>query len=530
MPNDSRNPNMIPADHDRTWLYPIEYQINLALKRSPARTEYYGWHGQAFDSVEAAESFIADYFAANQRASIRDIQRDYVVQYVPVAWRDYLRIPSMYGLPDNNYPVWSRESWWLSAIQDDVALADHCVVMSSLHPGLLAYVQNEDKGIRNVRTAIKPGRYLTQFFADKLTAKQIAFYAAWQATGHKPDQFASAEIHYATTPDDIERVYKNGPDSCMSGGNSAYSSDVHPTRVYGAGDLAIAYLRHESGDESVIARALCWPERKVYGRVYGRVDAYDSLTNKLQAAGFTRAGTTNAAHFNGARLLRINAGNSRVVMPYLDWNYHFQVGTNGYLELNRTEGYSGSETCGLAYCDNSDHDDDDDDDDDMAECDNCESRVNQDDTHTVYTRCDGVGTASREQSWCTSCRENHAFYCESVGETFAHSVDTEIVEDEIVPAAYAHENAFQCYKTGDWYWDESEVRVNMDSGDAWCVDAFAEHGFCCLITSRNMENSDMHKEHPGIANDCEDDEIADYFAKLEAARIDDVLQMTLATL
>src|SRR5690242_12865003 len=85
-------------------------------------------------------------------------------------------------------PVWCNEEWW-QCRKDD--LRDHYVHVSASDPKLLAYTQDADKGRRNIQTPVKPGRYLTRYFSDALTPKQIAFYAAWQTTGKRDNEYAN---------------------------------------------------------------------------------------------------------------------------------------------------------------------------------------------------------------------------------------------------------------------------------------------------------------------------------------------------
>src|SRR5690606_7560176 len=111
----------------------------------------------------------------------------------------------------------------------------------------------------------------------------------------------------AATPDDIENVYLKGPNSCMSHDLSEFSSPEHPTRVYGDSDLQVAYIVNSSGNIS--ARVLVWPEKKLYGRIYGDEDR---MSDMLEEAGYERG------DLDGARIRRIPIRDRQYVMPYLD--------------------------------------------------------------------------------------------------------------------------------------------------------------------------------------------------------------------
>ena len=126
-------------------------------------------------------------------------------------------------------PVWYQQEWWRKAWQIRQFQYVH---VSEKDRTLIAYTQDADKGRRNIQTPIKPGKYLTKYFSEVLTAKQIAFFAAWQTTGVAGSRgYDKAPLMFARTADEIEAVYMAGPDSCMSGGAGEYKGPCHPVRV-----------------------------------------------------------------------------------------------------------------------------------------------------------------------------------------------------------------------------------------------------------------------------------------------------------
>lgn len=128
-----------------------------------------------------------------------------------------------------------------------------------------------------------------------------------------PKALTPDDVKFARTPDEIELVYRNGPQSCMSHDTGRYSTrGFHPVRVYGAGDLAVAYLPKRRDPNSYSQRALCWPEKKIYSRIYGT----GPLEGFLKSLGFT-SGT-----FHGAKLLKIpvDGVNNHFVLPYVDYH------------------------------------------------------------------------------------------------------------------------------------------------------------------------------------------------------------------
>ena len=244
-------------------------------------------------------------------------------------------------MKDRKLPIWSKEEFWE---ENTTIHALHFVHVSEKDDKLLAYTQSPEKGERDIQTPIKPGRYLRQYFGEVLSEKRIAFLAAWQANGVRPEDVGAQDVlRFATTPDQIAKVYIDGPVSCMSG-RHFLDIKTHPARVYGAGDLAIVYLEKENektGKSKPIARALVWPEKKVAGRVYpssenwpqdGFISAAESektkniLSSLLKEEGYKFVG--EGGSFEGARLLKVDhpCYNHMWLLPYLDNNLRITKG------------------------------------------------------------------------------------------------------------------------------------------------------------------------------------------------------------
>lgn len=203
---------------------------------------------------------------------------------------------------------------------------EHYAHISKEDSSKIAFTENEKKGKKDLQVRLRPGRYLKRFYGDILNEDQIRDYAT-QITSKKKD----SEFKIAMTPDEIEHVYRNGPDSCMSYGLSSFDSDIHPVRIYGAGDLGVAYLERQG---RITSRVLCWPEKKKYSRIYG-----DSvrLSAELHERGYIQQVDkySSSSAFTGARLLKIEQRRFRrnnFVVPYVD--YHRTMKEDGdYLVL-----------------------------------------------------------------------------------------------------------------------------------------------------------------------------------------------------
>lgn len=182
---------------------------------------------------------------------------------------------------------------------------EHFAHMSIKQPGLIAYTETPEKGIADRQTTIRPGRYLEQFYPDIPKAIRDRHCGACSADFQM--------LHVTIDPSEIEAIYtaKDAPQSCMSHGLDDYSGHCHPVRVYGGqySDLALAYCGDL--DQGVIkARAIVWPDKKRYGRLYGHESLLVAL---LQADGWS------SGSMKGARIAAISDDNgSGWIMPYVD--------------------------------------------------------------------------------------------------------------------------------------------------------------------------------------------------------------------
>jgi hypothetical protein len=196
---------------------------------------------------------------------------------------------------------WADEKWF---VESKVA-QDHFLHLSKRHPGKVAFTEDETKGGSDLQSPLRAGRYLSRFFGDVLTKQQIQHYVTQFSV-----LYENGVLLFADSSDEIEEVYTaNGsPRSCMGttqhrrnegwgqtfkgSANGLWDSPFHPVRVYGAGDLAVAYFKTEG---VISGRALVWPEKKTFSRIYG--DVY-RMNGMLDMAGYRHANPI------GARLLR----------------------------------------------------------------------------------------------------------------------------------------------------------------------------------------------------------------------------------
>jgi hypothetical protein len=351
---------------------------------------------------------------------------------------------------------WSRHSWWREATCDheeyDGAkncfvevpprLPDHFAHPSTAKDGMIAFTESGEHGAQDRQTRLSPGRYLTRYFSEQLLASEIAHYAALYAA-----HFEDIELKVTQDADEVERVYTDGPRSCMSHSAGHYSGPCHPSRVYAGPDLAVAYIETSA---VISARVVCWPENKVYSRIYGDETRLERL---LEAAGY------RPGDLDGARIRKIRADGYRYVMPYIDDCDRAEVDGKyiklgyGDLDCKRTDGISGE-----IY---------------SWHCDHCRNGYTDDDCTTE------VNARRGTEIWCECCAENDAFYCDGTREYYSshHHDSYRMANGQTWCSAYFSGHGATCDATGEHL--PIDDTVALEDGTVWSADHFASHGHTC---------------------------------------------------
>lgn len=348
-----------------------------------------------------------------------------------------------------------------SALSDQLesrGLHDLFAHVAKKRPGLIAFTKDAEKGAAD-KQSLRSIRAFVESYCEG-ACEELREHIINEQTAWANQQ--ETELKFATTPDEITAVYVDYDSNAGAVSQSCMRYNVthwprlpggdycHPASIYGAGDLAIAYIQNEDGKTT--HRALCWPAKKIYSRVYAPNDA---LHNLLKAAGYTQSsgyyGTTGAESLQGARCLRIENRNGNFVAPYLDEIGSFEddgdnliISNYGEIDGRNTSGESSSRPS--AYC----------------EC--CEERVDEDDLIYVYTDArqnDGA-------SYCQCCAESHTFYCHGTNDTYSDSVDCVEVDGRTYTRRYAEENANYCERNGDYtFEDMTEVIIDDCGNTEW---------------------------------------------------------------
>jgi hypothetical protein len=337
------------------------------------------------------------------------------------------------------------------------------------NPALIAYTKDAQKGAQDKQSLLSIESFVKMVCVNNNAELQalIIDLQTRYAKANAPQQFK-----LATTPDDIERVYTNYARdsravsvSCMRYGHDETnwpkvdSKPFHPVRVYGAGDLAIAYLTDSAGKTT--ARTLVWPEHKIYSRMYADNDA---LHNALKEAGYSKSsyyGTSKS--LCGARLLLVESDHGDYIAPYLDEIGNALLSDNDLI-IDAEGDYICQSTNGTAEqkqegeC-----------------CEHCGDSYDEEDMGTVYTDSRQRGG----ETWCRHCRDSDAFYCEGTEEYYSDNVDYGVINDETYTQRYIDNNARYCEYYEEYTFGDL-VTVIVDNGgetQEWSDNAVSDHAY-----------------------------------------------------
>lgn len=384
-------------------------------------------------------------------------------------------------------PVWHDTYWYRDNCYGSANIADHFLHVAQDDPTQVAFTPDEAAGVADKQTRLSPEAYLKRFFGNHLSDTQIEEWGNNHIDAFGPD----LELLFATTPEEIEKVYTSGkadangqhyPPSCMSYSAFRFRENngcpVHPVRVYGAGDLAVAYIKAHNDDNKVVARAVCWPEKQQFGRLFGR--------EKRLYKAFRKLGWSEADTFRGARLLRMVHPEDEyaLVCPYIDNGSHV-IDDGKHLIINGESRHGTRHDChrtdGLTTEPHNN-----------TECESCGRYVNEDD----ITYADGSNI-------CSDCLSEHYFCCHSCGD-------------------YSHnDNAHEHSRSGNYYcrtcFDDRffncascdqthrlDYAHTTEEGETLCDECYHEAYFHCEECSSECNRSNDYNEingHP-LCNDC----------------------------
>ena len=146
------------------------------------------------------------------------------------------------------------------------------------------------------------GKFVERFFPDCLTKEELTNFVA---------SLTTPQIKFSTEFRDVYERSEQHCNSCMTEkfGDWRWS----PMEVYDGGDLQIAYTENFRGE--VTGRAICWPEKMIYQRIYS--SNTHVFEQQMKALGYKQG------NINGAKLkfmTKDKQGNNQdyILMPYMD--------------------------------------------------------------------------------------------------------------------------------------------------------------------------------------------------------------------
>lgn len=187
--------------------------------------------------------------------------------------------------------------------------------------GLIAFTSSPEHGAHDRQQVIKPGRYLKMHRPD-LSDEEIKQIAATIDLDR-----SEYTLNSSREEGDFERIYTNGPSSCMS-----YSTEdkwgcsyrvngnlYHPSRVYAHPENNIAIGWIEAKDGKILARALLNTQKMLHSRIYAReypAGMTEQMRQALRVAGFHYSDDA----LEGEKIQRLSLDDNcdTILCPYID--------------------------------------------------------------------------------------------------------------------------------------------------------------------------------------------------------------------
>lgn len=341
---------------------------------------------------------------------------------------------------------------------------EHYAHASKSKPGYVAYTESPEKGMQDRQTRKRAGSYLREFWPDMADSEvqRLALICDNDA--------APRELLTADSADDFERVYTEGPSSCMSYEVDYFESSEHPTRAYAGYDLAIGYIESE---DRITGRAVLWPAEMLHSVIYGDIER---MQKALTDAGYSE-GT-----LEGARLSKIEDYNrcGVYVLPYIDDTYAvndcgdwFEIAEYGDIRADGVNGLS----------------------EPSLECTNCGESLDPDDCNHV----DGDPYCYDCSMWCEVCEE-----CATEG-TYIESSEQHVCE-------YCRDQHFTACESCHEYIEDCTI-IDHTNG-SHCEDCFMDEYTSCVECDDSIAHGDAHENEDGdpVCEDCapEDSETEDF--------------------
>jgi hypothetical protein len=378
-------------------------------------------------------------------------------------------------------------------------VADRFPHVAKKDPTKIAFTESAEKGMRDIQTVISPGRYLERFYGASLRQQTIRDLARAYVT-----RLATPAFKIARMSDEIVRVYRKGPGSCMSKDVIYYEGDEHPVSVYGLEPgqslddiphaLTLAYLEIE---ERITARALINERDKVFMRLYGDTEL---LWKSLLASGY------NSGNPHGYTVRSISSDRGDYVMPYIDAG---KSSAYGAANVSRREdrfvivkgyGDQAGRTDGVLNEPESDED---------ADQNYCERshELTSEDLYEVI-----INDSGRTSYWSESAvadyatRINGCYYCDSLVAQDGHGADFVVRGGthsycELTDDYWPLDEMRCCEVTDDYFHESGMTEIKTDGASVFVHPERADEiSFTCLIDGERWHNDRRHADYVGVAD------------------------------
>lgn len=214
----------------------------------------------------------------------------------PLAWRQRMKKALDEG-------VFKRPPW--HGYYHEAGMYEHIDPDS---PTLIRFIMSEEDGMANKFTRVSPARFILRYLDSCPSQRRMDEWCAQMGL-----DITVSKLKIARSPEEVVRVYNEGPHSCMAyelrEGSPFQSLHVHPVACYGNSDLGVAYIVRR---EEISARCLVWPDKKIYGRIYGDTAR---LQERLKEEGYVEDWDA----FNGAKIRHIkDPETGMLIVPYFD--------------------------------------------------------------------------------------------------------------------------------------------------------------------------------------------------------------------
>lgn len=368
-------------------------------------------------------------------------------------------------------PAIIMQAEWFANSESD---KNHFAHRANSDSNKIAFTESPEKGMDDKQTVVPINRYLARYFGDKLRSEEIAKISALYTSpeyaltiGNDAESFRFA---YSNQDVKSESSFYS---SCMRYSREYFGTPCHPAETYAAGDLAIAYITSPDDSAKVLARAVIWPDKMQFVRVYGIDETIRvALVDMLESRGFERADD-----WRGARIRAIEF-DGRLVVPYIDGDITSLEydDDDDVMTVSRHGNVDGSSTRGWAHSNSG-----------RITCEYCGDRVCEDDTRHVGS-----------ELWCDSCFSDNAIFCEYNEEYFPDSDSFSTVQsrhgEQMWHDTAVNRHSFYCDRTEERYDNGyfTSIEVNTRHGiREWCEEETGDDFFTCEKTGEAFSRDDF---------------------------------------